>query len=131
MTFKIISGATWDAVCAAIMEPFALRDGMWISAHLSTVELDSRQFDADDSEVWIDLDAFMSLLGMLARPRPWIEGFEPRAFGRPVEEVNRIGRIVLGEGWAGIGALTLCAEGSQEGGLTVTTAGELEVCNAV
>lgn len=127
MTFKMISGATWDAVCSAIMEPFALRDGMWISAHLSTVELDSRQFDAGDSEVWIDLDAFMALLGMLARPRPWVEGFEPRAFGRPVEEVNRIGRIVLGEGWAGIGALTLCEPEPVRGALTVSAVGALEV----
>lgn len=127
MTFKMISGVIWDAVCAAIMEPLALRDGMWISAHLSTIELDSRQFDAGDVEVWIDLDAFMVLLGMLARPRPWIEGSEPRAFGRPVEEVNRIGRIVLGEGWAGIGALTLCEPEPVRGALTMSAAGALEV----
>jgi hypothetical protein len=125
-----ISGDAWDAMTAAIMAPFALRDGLWISAHLSTVELDSRQFDAGDSEVWIDLDAFMALLGMLATPRPWIEGFEPRAFGRPVEEVNRIGRMILGAGWAGIGALTLC-DPSGEGGLTLATASALEVYDGV
>ena len=78
----------------------------------------------------IDLDGFMTFLGMLAAPRPWIEVGDQRAFALPVEEVNRIGRMILGAEWAGIGALTLC-DPSSDGGLTLAAAGELEVYDGV
>lgn len=126
-----ISAATYERVCEAIGAAMTPRDEFCATAHWrALVKMDP---DPDGiigiEDHLIHLDGFMVFLAMLVAPKPWIEPYFPRAFGLPTDEVNAIGRIVLGEGWAGIGALTMCEDGA-DGGLTLTCdarAGALEV----
>ena len=125
-----IDKATYEHVTSAVdAAQDTPRDAICAAAHwLSLVKMDPDPEGITGIEDrLINLDGFMTFLGMLAAPRPWFELHFPRAFGLHVDEVNRIGRIVLGEGWAGIGALTLCEPEPVRGALTVSAAGALEV----
>lgn len=129
-----IDKATYEHVTSAVdAAQDTPRDAFCASAHwLSLVKMDPDPEGITGIEDrLINLDGFMTFLGMLAAPRPWFEPHFPCAFGLSIEEVNAIGRIVLGEDWAGIGALTLCEDGG-EGALTLTCdAGALEVSDGV
>lgn len=125
-----IKQADHEAVTDAIAAALTPRDAFCVAAHWARfVELDSRVFDCTGiKERTIELDGFMVLLAMLARPRAWFEPTLPRAFGVPVEVVNNIGRMILGTGWPGIGALTLCDPTPHDGALTLThEQGALEI----
>lgn len=126
-----IDSATYERACDAIDAALTPRDGLWAGIKLRQMFLVSRGISRHltPGDHGVDIKGFMAFLAMLAAPRPLFELFETRAFGVPVDKVNAIGRLVLGEGWAGIGALTMCDDGA-DGGLTLTCdagAGALEM----
>lgn len=130
MRVQWIDRATYEHVTSAVdAAQDTPRDAFCASAHwISLVKMDPDPGGITGIEDYlINLDGLMTFLAMLAAPRPWFEPHFPRAFGVSVDEVNAIGRIVLGEDWAGIGALTLCEPELVRGALTVSAVGALEV----